>query len=70
MNKPSLSDLIKQSVNKSEYLLNLLDCVKDEIADVRKGNYSAEARLSAIEAIDKILYNKIKSAYMHQSEGE
>jgi hypothetical protein len=65
----NLNDLIKQSIPQAERILKMLDFVKDEIADVRKGNYSAESRLSAIEAIDSILYNKIKSAYINR-EGE
>lgn len=66
----SLNDLIKQSVPNADRILSMLDCVKDEIADVRKGEYSAEARLSAIEAINNVLYNKIKSAKLNKAEGE
>lgn len=68
--KPQLKDLIKQSIPQAERILQMLDLVKDEIADVRNGEYSAEARRSAIEAIDSVLYNKIKSAYLNRTEGE
>lgn len=68
--KPSLNDLIKSLTPSSERILQLLDMVKDEIADVRQGDYSAEARKEAIEIIDKVIYNKIKSSVMNKFEGE
>ena len=42
-------------------VLEALDDAKDLIADARNGEYSTEARKGAIEAIDLVLYNKIKS---------
>jgi hypothetical protein len=46
--------------SQKENLLKVLEEVKAEIADIRKGNYSNEARLCAIEFLDKLLVEKIK----------
>jgi len=64
--KPQLSDLIKQSVPQADRLLLMLDFLKDEVADVRNGDYSAKTRKCAIEMIDSVLYNKIKSAKLNE----
>lgn len=45
----------------SERLLELLDIVKNEIADARKGDATTEARKLAIATIDSTLYNKVKA---------
>ena len=60
MHNKQLNDLIAQLKPSSERIIEVLDAVKDYIADARNGDYSTEARKSAIEAIDKVFYNKIK----------
>lgn len=45
----------------SERLLEVLDIVKNEIADARKGDATTEARKLAIATIDSTLYNKVKA---------
>lgn len=53
----------------SERLLELLDIVKNEIADARKGDATTEARKLAIATIDSTLYNKVK-ALIHNDKKE
>ncbi len=51
------------ALSKSDYKKNLviyLEQVKNEVADIRKGNYSTETRGAVIEVIDKLILNKIK----------
>lgn len=50
-----------------EHLLDYLKEVQDHIADVRNGDYSAEARVAAVEAIDDLLIRKIKTLSKHVS---
>lgn len=42
-------------------LLELLKFVEDQISDVRKGDYSLEARLEAVEILNKLLTTPIES---------
>jgi hypothetical protein len=49
--------------SRGEQLLFVLDELKNEIADVRIGEHSQEARLCAIEIIDDSLYNIVKKTY-------
>ena len=60
MNQLHKEQIERLSKNK-EFILEVLDVVKNHIADARNGDYSVEARRCAIEAIDNTLYNKIKS---------
>ena len=57
------NELIKEISNSGykETILTLLDEVKNYIADARNGDYTTETRKASIEAIDRVLYNKIKS---------
>ena len=50
---------VKES-NMNSAILELLEDVKDRIADARIGLWSTEARKLAIDSIDTLLYNKIK----------
>jgi hypothetical protein len=61
MNKLSNETIEKVASRGVDDLLELLDGVKDWIADARNGSYSNEARVGAIEAIDTVLYNKVKN---------
>lgn len=58
MNQPQYNELI-ESVASSK-LIELLDMVKNEIADARNGVWTTEARKLAIDSIDEKLYNKVK----------
>lgn len=58
MNQPQYNELI-ESVASSK-LIELLDMVKNEIADARNGEWTTEARKLAIASIDEKLYNKVK----------
>lgn len=60
MNNRLLKEQIKAFTPQSERLLVLLDAVKDYIADARNGEWSVEARKSACDAIDEVLYKKVK----------
>ena len=54
-------DLIKQ-LAKSDYRKNLtlyLQEVQSYIADIRNGKYSNESRIIAVEAIQKLLIDKL-----------
>lgn len=65
-----MKDSNKQELIESvstERLLELLDMVKDEIADARKGNATTEARKLAIDTIDQVLYNKVKAVINNES---
>lgn len=56
-----LKEQIEDLSRNKETILEALDIVKNHIADARNGDYSVEARKVAIEAIDNVLYNKIKN---------
>lgn len=59
--QPQYNELIEQvSASQGNNLLELLDMVKNHIADARNGDYSTEARKCAIASIDEKLYNSIK----------
>lgn len=60
------TDLIESVA--TERLLELLDMVKDEIADARKGEWTTEARRLAIDVIDKTLYNGVKAILYKDSK--
>jgi hypothetical protein len=56
------NDLIEKITAKcGTDLLEVLDDVKNSIADARNGDATTESRKLAIEMIDKMLYNKIKN---------
>lgn len=46
--------------SQGERLLEVLDEVKNYIADARNGDYSVEARKCAIASIDEKLYNILR----------
>jgi len=52
--------LIATSGAKQE-VLNALKTVQDQLADVRVGEYSIEARMAAIESIQRLLVIPIES---------
>lgn len=58
MNQSQHNELIEQIASNS--LLEVLDIVKNEIADARNGEWTTEARKLAIASIDEKLYNKVK----------
>lgn len=58
MNQPQYNELIEQVA--SSKLIEVLDMVKNDIADARNGDWSTEARKLAIATIDEKLYNKVK----------
>lgn len=60
--KQQFNELIEQVSPKANAILELLDLVMDEIADARNGDYSTESRKQAIDAIQNLLYNKIKAS--------
>ena len=68
MLKEQYKELLEQVASKSEPLLELLDEVKNQIADARNGDYSTEARKVACTLIDDVLYNKIKNLSNPQKE--
>jgi uncharacterized protein (UPF0305 family) len=51
------NEKLKKIANGYEYsdVVNVLKYLQNEVADVRKENYSLEARKSTIEIIDKLL---------------
>lgn len=53
------------SANCGESLLEILDEVKNYIADARNGDYSVETRKCAIACIDEKLYNVVKK-FIHK----
>ena len=61
MNQPQYNELIEVvASSQGTNLLELLDMVKNHIADARNGDYSTETRKCAIDCIDEKLYNKVK----------
>lgn len=61
MSKQSNEAVEKLATKGLDDIIVALDAVKDEIADARNGDYSTEARKQAIEAIDSVMYNKLKA---------
>lgn len=52
-----------RAISKSDHKINLvkyLEQVKDELADIRKGDYTNETRKAAIDIIDKLLLDKLR----------
>ena len=69
MDKELHKDLLEQvTASQGDNLIQLLDIVKNEIADARNGDYSVEARKCAIASIDKHLYNIIKQGLQSKSK--
>lgn len=61
MNKQQFNDELERIVaTHGLNLLEILDEVKNQIADARVGDYSVEARKCAIASIDERLYNIVK----------
>jgi predicted transcriptional regulator len=55
-------ELLK-GIAKSDYKHNLITYLKEvqhEIADIRNGNYTNEARIAAVEAIEKHLIGELR----------
>lgn len=61
MNKQQFNEQVEiLARSQGERLLEVLDEVKNQIADARNGDYSVEARKCAIALIDEKLYNIIR----------
>ena len=52
----------------SSTLIDVLDVIKNDIADARKGDWTTEARKLAIDALDKTLYNKVKAVINNKTK--
>lgn len=50
-----------------EILLEALDTIIQHIADARNGEWDIETRKSAINAINEMLYNKVKAFRANQN---
>lgn len=69
MNKEEYNEIIEELyISRGELFLEVLDHVKDQIADARNGDYSTESRRCAIDMIDSELYNKIKNFNKKESK--
>lgn len=54
---------ITEAIAKSDFknlLFKLLEQVKNEVADIRNGEYSYETRKAVIDTIDNLIVNKIR----------
>lgn len=60
MNKQLLNEKIESLKPQGDRILSVLDDVKDYIADARNGEWDVDARKAACEAIDEVIYNKLK----------
>ena len=61
MNKQQFNEQVEiLARSQGERLLEVLDEVKNQIADARNGDYSVESRKCAIALIDEKLYNIIR----------
>ncbi len=52
-----------RAISKSDYKVNLviyLEQVKDEVADIRKGDYSNETRKAVVAIIDDLILAKLR----------
>lgn len=56
---PKLAEAIAKSDFK-DLLFPFLKQVKDEIADIRNGDYTHETRKAVIDVIDNMIINKIR----------
>lgn len=56
---PKLAEAIAKSDFKGN-LFTFLKQVKDEVADIRNGEYTYETRKAVIEVIDNLIINKIR----------
>jgi hypothetical protein len=55
----NLLEAVAKSGHKENWI-KLLNEVKNQVADIRKGNYSNETRKAVIEVIDSMILDKIK----------
>lgn len=63
------NDLIEKLASKGgSTLLDVLDQMKNAIADARNGNASTESRKFALDMIDNLLYNKVKTLLSPEKE--
>ncbi|MCZ2338042.1 MAG: hypothetical protein LC127_07550 [Chitinophagales bacterium] len=61
MNKQQFNEQVEiLARSQGERLLEVLDEVKNQIADARNGDYSVESRKCAIALIDEKLYNIVR----------
>lgn len=61
MNKQQFNEQIEiLTHSQGERLLEILDEVKNQIADARNGDYSVDARKCAIALVDEKLYNIVR----------
>ncbi len=56
---PTLAEAIGKSDFKN-LLFTYLKQVKDEVSDIRNGDYSLETRKAVVEIIDNMIINKIR----------
>jgi hypothetical protein len=68
MNQQQYNDNVERiTANCGESILEILDELKNYIADARNGDYSVETRKCAIACIDEKLYNIIKK-FIHSKQ--